>query len=60
MIAGVCFGQMSEIFAGDSAAVLISGVSVIRRCPQRETELTVKAFVCLFVRTEFNKGVIFF
>ena len=55
MIAGVCFGQMSEIFAGDSAAVLISGVSVIRRCPQRETELTVKAFVCLLEQSSIRE-----
>ena len=37
-MAGVCFGQMSVIFAGDSAAVRFGGVfAVIVRCPQGES-----------------------
>ena len=32
---GVCFSQMSVIFAADSAAVRIRGVSVTARCPER-------------------------
>ena len=36
-MAGVCFSQTSVTLAGDLAAVRISGVSVIARCPQGES-----------------------
>ena len=37
-MAGVCFRQSSVTLAGDFAAVRISGVSIIARCPQGESD----------------------
>ena len=37
MIVGVCFSQMSTIFAEDLAAICISGMSIIVRCLQDES-----------------------